>query len=94
MTPGPRCVNRLCLLGAKKDTLHSRKKIDYPIDDGDAEGVAVLLHNIARRERIGGVLAEGIVYASKARVGRRILPSPGMRETPEMGVFQQPAREY
>jgi aldehyde:ferredoxin oxidoreductase len=44
----------------------SRKKIDYPIEYGDAEGVAGLLRKIARREGIGDVLAEGIVHASKA----------------------------
>jgi len=42
-----------------------RKKIDYAIDYGDADGVAELLHKIARREGIGDVLAEGIVHASK-----------------------------
>jgi len=44
----------------------SRKKIDYPIPYGDADGVAELLRKIARREGIGEVLAEGIVHASKA----------------------------
>lgn len=43
----------------------NRKKIDYTIDYGDAEGVAALLHKIARREGIGDILAEGIVHASK-----------------------------
>jgi aldehyde:ferredoxin oxidoreductase len=43
----------------------SRKRIDYPIEYGDADGVAGLLHKIARREGIGDVLAEGIVHASK-----------------------------
>ena len=42
-----------------------RKKIDYAIDYGDADGVAELLRKIARREGIGDVLAEGIVHASK-----------------------------
>lgn len=42
-----------------------RKKIDYPIEYGDADGIAKLLHMIARREGIGEVLAEGIVHASK-----------------------------
>ena len=42
-----------------------RKKIDYAIDYGDADGVAALLQKIARREGIGDVLAEGIVHASK-----------------------------
>jgi aldehyde:ferredoxin oxidoreductase len=44
----------------------ARKKIDYPIAYGDAEGTAELLRKIARREEIGEVLAEGIVHASKA----------------------------
>ena len=43
----------------------SRKKIDYPIEYGDAEGVVDLLQKIARREGIGDVLAEGIIHASK-----------------------------
>jgi aldehyde:ferredoxin oxidoreductase len=43
----------------------ARKKTDYPIAYGDAEGVAELLRKIARREGIGDILAEGIVHASK-----------------------------
>jgi aldehyde:ferredoxin oxidoreductase len=42
-----------------------RKRIDDTLDYGDADGVAALLQKIARREGIGDVLAEGIVYAAK-----------------------------
>lgn len=42
-----------------------RKKIDYPIDYGDVDAIAELLHKIARREGIGEVLAEGIRHAAK-----------------------------
>ena len=43
----------------------TRKKIDHPIQYGDADGVADLLQKITRREGIGDILAEGIVHASK-----------------------------
>lgn len=43
-----------------------RKKVDYPLEYGDARGVADLLNLIAERKGIGDVLAEGIIYAAKA----------------------------
>jgi aldehyde:ferredoxin oxidoreductase len=43
----------------------SQKRIDYPIEYGDADGVAQLLRKIARREGVGDVLAEGIVHAAE-----------------------------
>jgi len=42
-----------------------QKKLDYPLEYGDAEGVAALLSLIAERKGIGDVLAEGIVHAAK-----------------------------
>ena len=42
-----------------------RKKVDFPVDYGDAEGVAHLLKKIAAREGIGDILARGIRYAAK-----------------------------
>jgi aldehyde:ferredoxin oxidoreductase len=42
------------------------KKLDYPLEYGDARGVATLLSLIAERKGIGDVLAEGIVHAAKA----------------------------
>jgi aldehyde:ferredoxin oxidoreductase len=42
-----------------------RGKIKHQIDYGDAVSVAELLEKIARREGIGQVLAEGIVFASR-----------------------------
>ncbi len=41
-----------------------RKAIDEKLEYGDAEGVAVLLWKIARREGVGAVLADGIIHAS------------------------------
>jgi len=42
-----------------------RGKIDYKIDYGDADAIAVLLGKIARREDIGDVLARGIKFAAR-----------------------------
>ena len=42
-----------------------RKAIEEKIDYGDVDGIANLLHKIARKEGIGAVLAQGIKYASK-----------------------------
>jgi aldehyde:ferredoxin oxidoreductase len=42
-----------------------QKRVDYPIDYGDARGVAALLTLISERRGIGDVLAEGIVHAAK-----------------------------
>jgi aldehyde:ferredoxin oxidoreductase len=41
-----------------------RGKVDYPIDYGDADGVAALLRLIAAREDIGAVLAQGLPHAA------------------------------
>ena len=41
-----------------------RKAIGEKIDYGDVDGIAALLHKIARKEGIGTVLAEGIKHAS------------------------------
>jgi len=43
-----------------------RKKVDLEIDYGDVDGVADLLHKIARKEGAGQVLAEGIKHAAAA----------------------------
>jgi aldehyde:ferredoxin oxidoreductase len=40
-------------------------KIDYKIDYGDADGLAHLLEEIASRQGIGDILAEGITHAAK-----------------------------
>ena len=40
-----------------------RKKVDYAIDYGDVDAIAHLLHQIAFRRGIGGVLARGIRFA-------------------------------
>jgi aldehyde:ferredoxin oxidoreductase len=40
-------------------------KISEKIDYGDVDAIAQLLHQIAKREGIGEVLAEGILYAAK-----------------------------
>ncbi|MFC1821751.1 aldehyde ferredoxin oxidoreductase family protein [Thermodesulfobacteriota bacterium] len=40
-------------------------KVDYPIDYGDVDAIADLLHKIAGREGIGNVLAEGIRTAAR-----------------------------
>lgn len=42
-----------------------RGKVDYDISYGDADKIAKLLEQIARREGIGDILAEGIVHASR-----------------------------
>ncbi|MGM0665618.1 MAG: aldehyde ferredoxin oxidoreductase family protein [Thermodesulfobacteriota bacterium] len=42
-----------------------QKKVDYPIEYGDARGVADLLNLISNRRGIGDVLAEGIIHAAK-----------------------------
>jgi len=42
-----------------------RKSIGEKIEYGDVDGIAELLNKIARKEGIGAILAEGIVYASK-----------------------------
>lgn len=42
-----------------------RKKIDYPISPGGADAIAALLNQIALRQDIGAVLAEGIRHAAK-----------------------------
>jgi len=42
-----------------------RKSIGEKIEYGDVDGIAELLSKIARKEGIGDILAEGIVYASK-----------------------------
>ena len=41
-----------------------RGKVEYDIDYGDADKIAGLVEKIARREGIGGILAEGIVHAA------------------------------
>jgi aldehyde:ferredoxin oxidoreductase len=41
-----------------------RGKVVYPIDYGDADGVAALLRLIAAREDIGAVLAQGLPHAA------------------------------
>jgi aldehyde:ferredoxin oxidoreductase len=41
-----------------------RGKVDYGIDYGDVDAIAGLLGKIARREDIGDILAQGIVYAA------------------------------
>jgi len=42
-----------------------RKSIGEKIEYGDVDGIAELLHKIARREGIGAILADGIRYAAK-----------------------------
>lgn len=42
-----------------------RRSIGEKIDYGDVDGIAELLHRIVRREGIGAILAEGIIYASR-----------------------------
>jgi aldehyde:ferredoxin oxidoreductase len=42
-----------------------RKAIKEGIDYGDVDGIAELLHQMARREGVGATLAEGIKHASK-----------------------------
>jgi aldehyde:ferredoxin oxidoreductase len=42
-----------------------RGRVDYPIDYGDVDAIADLLHRIATRDGIGAVLAEGIRHAAK-----------------------------
>jgi len=42
-----------------------RGRVDYPIDYGDVDAIARLLHMIARREGIGDVLADGIRHAAR-----------------------------
>ena len=42
-----------------------RKSIGEKIEYGDVDGIAALLYKIARKEGIGAILAEGIVYASQ-----------------------------
>jgi aldehyde:ferredoxin oxidoreductase len=42
-----------------------RGKISYPIDYGDVDGIARLLHDMVQREGIGAILAEGIRHASR-----------------------------
>jgi len=43
----------------------SKGRIDYPLEYGDADQVAALIENIAAREDIGNVLADGILAASR-----------------------------
>jgi aldehyde:ferredoxin oxidoreductase len=43
-----------------------QKRIDLKIDYGDVDGIARLLENIARRNGIGAILADGIRSAAKA----------------------------
>jgi len=42
-----------------------RKSIEEKIEYGDVNGIAALLHKIARREGVGAILANGIRYAAK-----------------------------
>jgi len=42
-----------------------RKSIGEKIEYGDVDGIADLLNKIARKEGVGAVLAEGIIYASQ-----------------------------
>jgi aldehyde:ferredoxin oxidoreductase len=42
-----------------------RGRVDYPVDYGDVDAIADLLHRIARREGVGAVLAEGIRHAAR-----------------------------
>ena len=42
-----------------------QKRIDYQIDYGEVDKIAELLHDIAYRRSIGGILANGIKYVSK-----------------------------
>jgi len=42
-----------------------RKSIGEKLEYGDVDGIAELLHKIARKEGIGAILAEGIRYAAK-----------------------------
>jgi len=42
-----------------------RRSIEEKIEYGDVNGIAALLHKIARREGIGAILANGIRYAAK-----------------------------
>ena len=42
-----------------------RKSIGTRLEYGDVDGIAALLHKVARREGIGAILAEGIRYAAK-----------------------------
>jgi len=43
-----------------------RNRIDYAVDYGDVDAISRLLHDIAFRKGIGGILAEGIRPAAKA----------------------------
>lgn len=42
-----------------------QNKVDYPIEYGDARGVADLVKLVAERKGIGDILAEGIIHAAK-----------------------------
>ena len=42
-----------------------RKSIGIRLEYGDVDGIAELLHKIARKEGIGAILAEGVRYAAK-----------------------------
>jgi aldehyde:ferredoxin oxidoreductase len=42
-----------------------RRSIEERVEYGDVDGIAALLHKIARREGIGAILANGIRYAAK-----------------------------
>jgi aldehyde:ferredoxin oxidoreductase len=42
-----------------------RKPIGIRLEYGDVDGIAALLYKIARREGIGAILAEGIIYAAR-----------------------------
>jgi aldehyde:ferredoxin oxidoreductase len=42
-----------------------RRSIEERVEYGDVDGIAALLHKIARREGIGAILADGIRYAAK-----------------------------
>jgi aldehyde:ferredoxin oxidoreductase len=42
-----------------------RKPIGIRLEYGDVDGIADLLHKVARREGIGAILAEGIIHAAK-----------------------------
>lgn len=42
-----------------------RGRVDYPVDYGEVDAIADLLHRIARRDGVGAVLAEGIRHAAR-----------------------------
>ncbi len=42
-----------------------RKSIGYKLEYGDVDGIAALLNQVARREGIGEILAEGVRHAAK-----------------------------